>query len=409
MNDDLAGSLKLDQVGKCYRNYRRPHDWLRERLGGKPAVDESWALRDIRFELKPGEALGIVGHNGAGKSTLLQIIAGTLTPTQGTVERRGRIAALLELGAGFNPEFTGFENARLNAMLMGLSPAEVEDRLPEMIEFSGIGEAIHRPVKTYSSGMFVRLAFAVATVVEPDILIIDEALSVGDGRFARKSFDRIMEIRDKGATLLFCSHALYQIEKLCERAIWIEQGELVMDGPSKSVVTAYQTRIDREALGITADQRFESREGRADVPRLRRIQAALDGEPIETQRVECISGHSDLTLDVEVGAPPDWPLPKVAVSITHASGVMVFGTGNWVGPSAQPLIAWGDDLYAIRVRFPNLALLPGTYRVDVSVTCENGVYFYDGVSGALMLEVVREDETQGLVVLEHEWTVPEHV
>lgn len=408
MTKMLPGALRLEGVGKCYKNYRRPHDWLLEKLGARPVAAEAWALKDLSFELRPGEALGVVGHNGAGKSTLLQIIAGTLEPTQGQVSRGGRIAALLELGAGFNPEFSGYENARLNALLMGLTRAEIDERMPEIIDFSGIGEAIDRPVKTYSSGMFVRLAFAVATSVEPDILIIDEALSVGDGSFARKSFDRIMEIRERGATLLFCSHALYQIEKLCDRSVWIEKGQLVMDGPSRQVVNAYQAKMDREALGLTGAG--ETTDGRrretGAVPRLIGIQVCLDGEPVETRQLECLSQQSDLLLKIQVSVPQGVPLPNVVVSITHASGQRVFGTGNWLGATAQPLHALGGDRYAIELLFPRLALLAGNYRVDLAVTCESGVHFYDSASGALLLNVMQADETQGVVALAHAWAEP---
>ena len=212
-------SIVASALGKTFELYTRPVDrlwqllWGRRRRFSKPFV----ALNDVSFSLKRGEVLGLVGRNGAGKSTLLQLICGTLQPTAGEVAVNGRVAALLELGAGFNPEFTGRENVFLNAAVMGLSTAEIDARYDEIVSFSGIGDFINQPVKTYSSGMYMRLAFAVATAVDPDILVIDEALSVGDGAFARKSFDRIMALRERGATILFCSHSMYQIEAIC---IW---------------------------------------------------------------------------------------------------------------------------------------------------------------------------------------------
>lgn len=209
-------------------------------MGNRRAIGrEFWALRGVDLEVSRGEVLGLVGRNGAGKSTLLQMVCGTLTPTEGELQVNGRVAALLELGAGFNPEFSGVENVYLNAALMGLNRAQVNERLDGILEFADIGEFVHQPVKTYSSGMFVRLAFAVATSVEPEILVIDEALSVGDGAFARKSFDRIMALRDSGVTIVFCSHSMYQVEALCERAIWLEGGQLKMIGQAAAVTSAY--------------------------------------------------------------------------------------------------------------------------------------------------------------------------
>jgi len=205
--------------------------------------------------LKRGEVLGVVGVNGAGKSSLLQLICGVLQPSEGLVQVQGRIAALLELGAGFNPDFTGRENIELNATLLGLSPAEIRQKTPAIIEFSGIGDFIDQAVKTYSSGMYVRLAFAIATSVEPDILVIDEALSVGDGAFARKSFDRIMDLKDQGVTILFCSHNIYQVEALCERAIWLDRGEVKASGPAGDECLQYNQFLDHMAEAESAKSR----------------------------------------------------------------------------------------------------------------------------------------------------------
>ena len=213
---------------------------------------EFWSLRAVSLELKRGEVLGVVGVNGAGKSSLLQLICGVLQPSEGAVHVQGRIAALLELGAGFNPDFTGRENIELNATLLGLSPAEIRQKTPAIIEFSGIGDFIDQAVKTYSSGMYVRLAFAIATSVEPDILVIDEALSVGDGAFARKSFDRIMDLKDQGVTILFCSHNIYQVEALCERAIWLDRGQVKASGPAGDVCLQYNQFLDQMAEAESA-------------------------------------------------------------------------------------------------------------------------------------------------------------
>ena len=213
-------------VTKSYKLYNSPIDRLTSifNLSKNKKYREFNALHNISIEIEKGDVLGIVGRNGAGKSTLLQLICGTLVPTSGEISVTGRIAALLELGSGFNPEVTGKENIFLNAAVLGITREEINEKVDEIIEFSGISDFINRPVKFYSSGMTVRLAFSIATSVSPEILVIDEALSVGDNEFSYKSFSRIEELRAKGATILFCSHSLYQVQSICNKAIWLEKG-----------------------------------------------------------------------------------------------------------------------------------------------------------------------------------------
>jgi lipopolysaccharide transport system ATP-binding protein len=243
-------SIRVEGLSKRYEIYTQPAHRLKQmifprlqRVARRPSrayFNEFWALRDVSFEVERGETVGIVGRNGSGKSTLLQMICGTLAPTLGTLSVNGRIAALLELGAGFNPEFTGRENVRLSGLLYGLSEEELRERYDAILEFAEIGDFINQPVKTYSSGMYVRLAFAVAINVSPDILVIDEALSVGDEAFQRKCFARIDAIRKAGATILFVSHAASTVIELCNRAILLDQGELLTQGTPKYVVSRYQ-------------------------------------------------------------------------------------------------------------------------------------------------------------------------
>lgn len=246
--DDIA--IRVSNLSKCYHIYDRPEDRLKQsilprvqRLIGRSPRNyfrEFWALKDVSFEVKKGETVGIIGRNGSGKSTLLQIICGTLAPTSGTVETNGRIAALLELGSGFNPEFTGRENVYMNGAVLGLSKEEIDARFDDIAAFADIGQFIEQPVKTYSSGMVVRLAFAVAIHVEPSILVVDEALSVGDERYQRKCFSRIEALRRRGVTILFVSHSAGTVVQLCDRALLLDEGELVAEGESKRVVAAYQ-------------------------------------------------------------------------------------------------------------------------------------------------------------------------
>lgn len=222
-------AIAVASIGKCYQIYDRPSDRLKQMFsfGRRSYFREFWAVRDISFTIGRGETVGIIGRNGSGKSTLLQMICGTVSPTTGEVKTAGRVAALLELGAGFNPEFTGRENVLLNASILGFPVKEMQDRMGEVIAFSELEEFIDQPVKTYSSGMFARLAFAIAIHVDPDILIIDEALAVGDARFVAKCMRRIQDIKKKGATILFVSHDVASVRTLCERAIWVDKGRLV--------------------------------------------------------------------------------------------------------------------------------------------------------------------------------------
>jgi len=245
---DIA--IRVNNLSKCYHLYDTPRDRLKQFLlprlrsiAGKTRKQyfrEFWALKDVSFEIKKGETVGIIGRNGSGKSTLLQIICGTLHPTSGSIQTNGRIAALLELGSGFNPEFTGRENVYMNAAVLGLSKAEVDERFDYIAAFADIGQFIEQPVRTYSSGMVVRLAFAVAINVNPEILVVDEALSVGDELFQRKCFSRIEAIKNDGATILFVSHSGSAIVELCDRAILMDDGEKIAIGSPKQTVGRYQ-------------------------------------------------------------------------------------------------------------------------------------------------------------------------
>lgn len=248
MSSDVP-AIEVVGLSKCYTLYDRPADRLRQfvlprlqRIAGVDARSyyrEFWALRDVSFNVLRGETLGIVGRNGAGKSTLLQIICGTLSPTSGSVRIAGRIAALLELGSGFNPDFTGLENIYLNATLLGLSRVETEARLDEILSFADIGDFIKEPVKTYSSGMVVRLAFAVQAQISPDVLVVDEALAVGDARFQAKCFARLKALREDGTTILFVSHSTEQVVSHCSRAILVDEGKLLEVGEPRRIVNRY--------------------------------------------------------------------------------------------------------------------------------------------------------------------------
>lgn len=248
MSSEIA--IKVERLSKCYQIYDHPRDRLKQfvlprfqrmvRQPPKQYFREFWALKDVSFEVKKGETVGIIGRNGSGKSTLLQMICGTLNPTNGSIQTQGRIAALLELGSGFNPEFSGRENVYMNGTVLGLNRDEIDQRFDDIIAFADIGDFIEQPVKTYSSGMAVRLAFAVAINVDPEILIVDEALSVGDELFQRKCFSRIEAIKTNGATILFVSHSGGTIIELCDRAVLMDAGEKLAVGIPKQIVGRYQ-------------------------------------------------------------------------------------------------------------------------------------------------------------------------
>ncbi|GEN35146.1 ABC transporter ATP-binding protein [Aneurinibacillus danicus] len=245
-NDNIA--IRVENLKKAYKIYDKPVDRLKESLHPLRKIyhKDFYALKGVSFDIKRGETVGIIGKNGSGKSTLLKIITGVLTPTFGEVQINGKISALLELGAGFNPELTGIENIYLNGTIMGFTKQEMDKRLDDILSFADIGNFVYQPVKTYSSGMFARLAFSVAINIEPDILIVDEALSVGDMQFQEKSFTKMKRFRDLGKSILFVTHSLTSVRNFCDRAIWISEGSVQMDGQADLVCSAYQDSITKE-------------------------------------------------------------------------------------------------------------------------------------------------------------------
>ena len=405
MSSDLA--IEAVGLGKRYGLYAKPSDRLKQLLwrGASSGGREFWALQDVNLSVRPGEVVGLVGRNGAGKSTLLQMLCGTLPPTCGTLRVQGRVAALLELGAGFNPEFTGIENVFMNGAILGMSRQEVQQRLAEIVAFADIGHFVHQPVKTYSSGMFVRLAFAVATSVEPDILVIDEALSVGDGAFARKSFDRIMKLKDAGKTILFCSHSMYQVEALCARAVWIEAGRVRMDGPAPDVTSAYAASLHEGATlprleGLTVAAAGSARAG-SGTGRIVRAVARTSTE--EGSEVQVLSGVTDVELELTFEIDPLLPMPGVAVGLSDANGTTV-ASATSVNDGVI-LRTNADGQGQASVVFSKLPLLKGSYWVTCFLSTEDGVHPYDQVTHCLRLNVTQTGLEQGVVSLPHEWRV----
>ena len=420
-------AIEARNVGKRFSLFSQPSDRLKQLLWGryKQYSRDFWALQDVSFDIRRGEVVGLVGRNGAGKSTLLQMVCGTLAPTHGTLAVRGRVAALLELGAGFSPDFSGLENVYMNAAILGMGRAQVDERLDSILAFADIGHFIHQPVKTYSSGMFVRLAFAVATSVDPDILVIDEALSVGDGAFARKSFDRIMDMKDRGATILFCSHSMYHVQALCSRALWLEGGRMRMWDEAPKVTAAYETSLvmedapSREGTKGTAAVGAPAATATADpfeadsVAHGARVRKAPDGTAVITdiqaladgvagRELAIHSGRTTLELRVQFDSDPALPCPSVAIGIAHANGTVVASAGSANDGVELSRDALGSGTGTLTL--PQLPLLQGDYTISVILACERGLHPYEIVERAITLRVVQTGLEQGLVSLPRRWT-----
>lgn len=398
-------AITAQQLSKRYALFHRPSDRLKQLLLGRwrRYAHEFHALQDVSFAIRPGEVVGIVGRNGAGKSTLLQLVCGTLEPTTGTLAVQGRVAALLELGAGFSPDFTGLENIYINAAILGLSRAQVDAQLDAILAFADIGDFIHQPVKTYSSGMFMRLAFAVATSVEPDILVIDEALSVGDGAFARKSFDRIMRLKDAGKTILFCSHSMYQIEALCSRALWFDAGRLRMDGTPAEVTSAYSASLNADpAKGQGATLAPGAMAAGAGLGRIVEISAQVDDEPVSHgMAAQLLSGHSTLILTLRFSIDPTLPTPALALGISDANGLTIASATTHNDGFEVQMDTLGQG--QVTIVFEKFPLLKGRYSVTAFLVSEDAVHVYDQVERSVLVDVRQKGLEQGLVRLPHHW------
>lgn len=430
-SDDVV--LRFAEVGKTYPPQRTPLRQLWSQLVGQRQSGVGFtALQALSFEVRRGESLGIVGLNGAGKSTLLQLAAGTLTPSHGQVQSQGRIAALLELGSGFNPEATGRENIYLYSATMGLSREQTEQRLESIVEFSGLRDALDSPVKTYSSGMQVRLAFSVATSVDPDILIVDEALSVGDGVFAKRSFDRVMQLRERGTALLLCSHTLFHVDLFCERSLWLDRGQIRAFGPTSVVVPRYQEYLDGmnggssvESVALAAaaaaatgkdepelatqtatpgQEVMESLAGAQspELVKLVRAEVSLDG--VAGKELKGRSLQSRLVVDVHLQVSQEEPHPRAAVVISSDTG-KIFGSTL----SAPGAVQAHDTLGNAHVRYElvDIPLNKGRYRVGIYVLSHDGRYVYEWVDPLVHIELASSSVHQGPWLMPGSWQAAE--
>lgn len=391
-------SIAVRNLSKCYTRHKHPAGRLLQILfrNQRQTGETFCALNGVDFELAAGEALGIVGKNGAGKSTLLQLISGTLQPTSGEVQVNGRVAALLELGAGFHPEFTGRENIYMNAAILGMAEEEIQAHFQSIVDFSGIGDFIDQPVKTYSSGMHVRLAFSIATTVEPDILVIDEALSVGDGEFARKSFDRIMALRESGTTLLFCSHAMYHIEALCDRALWLDGGKMRMLDASHRVTQAYQEKLLQHPASASEETTSGSKNGLAQI---RHVGVSVDGQT--GRRFSIRPGSAHVRVNVDFFADPSLPSPAMAFGLESVGGIPVSSGSTFHDGVSVSRDSAGRG--SVMLELFDLPLMRGDYRLTIFLACERALHVYDHATHCAEFEVIDESSEQGIVFLSRAW------
>ncbi len=393
--------VRAEGAGKGYRIYQRPADRLREMLLRRPLHKTHWALRDVNLEIAQGETFGLVGENGAGKSTLLKMMAGTSRPSEGSVEVRGRVAALLELGAGFHPEESGRDNVHLMGALAGVEPTDRQAYYEAVTGFSELPEEVlARPVKTYSSGMFMRLAFATATAIEPEVLIIDEALSVGDMHFQKKSLDRIMRFRAAGKTTLFCSHNLYQVRSLCDRAAWLHEGRIRSLGDTEEVVSAYEDyEREKTGAGVELERPVIYRPLLEGTSPVRLVSIALENASrTPVTRLESLQ-PADLVVEVEAHDPS--PSFHVGLAVIRNDRENVFGTSTHFDPQRQPLRVQGRRRVALHL--PRLMLLSGEYALSVYLLDDSGLHTYDMAEQVCRFTVRNPGRDFGIVSMDYEW------
>lgn len=419
--------LQVNGLGKRYRLFASPHERLLALLGWADHSRPHWALKDVSFELQRGQCLGVIGDNGAGKSTLLKLLAGTLQTSHGHLQRAGRVTAILELGAGFHPDFTGRDNLMFGGSFIGLNQAEMLRLSDEIITFSELGDAIDRPVKTYSSGMVVRLAFALVTAVQPEVLIIDEALSVGDQHFQKKCVQRIETFRQQGCTILFCSHSLYHVRQLCDRVLWLDQGQVRGLDDTEAVLSAYETHVRLQDVPVTKVPAAAS-QMQGDSPLLPGLAAGwgTGGHRAALLQARVITdmGHVSLPLDapsngvsplvlsgtdlvVEVQAVSvDDERLSIGVMLEQFQGVGITSVATHAdGVALTPLAHHnGSATWQVRLTFADLALHSGQYVLSFYLFDAQGLVVYEEWKDFIHFQWISPSLTPGLVRLPHHWS-----
>jgi lipopolysaccharide transport system ATP-binding protein len=388
-------AVVVETVHKWYRVYASPTDRLKRVIGRPSRHLDFQALDDVSFRVPAGTAMGLIGENGAGKTTLLKLIAGTTRPSAGSIEAHGVVAAILELGAAFHPEFSGRDNAVLYGALMGLDRGQMERRLDAIIDFAELGDFIEHPIKSYSTGMAMRLAFAVATHVDPDVLVVDEALAVGDGYFQKKCVDRIRQIHDSGTTILFCSHSMYLVTLFCDTALWLANGRMQQLGPAKDVVRAYEDYLlqrEKRRLG-EGDDRPDPAAGRRP--------GRITDLSVEGGGDRPSGSTAELVIDVRIDSVDVDEAYHVGLSINTIDGHCVFTAGTHVDGRA-PLR--GSTEYGARLVIPFLPLADGTYSLTGYLLDDTGLAVHDQVVSTEALRVSGERWDPAILDVDHHWT-----
>jgi ABC-type polysaccharide/polyol phosphate transport system ATPase subunit len=391
----MAPIIRVADLSKIYKLYRGPRSLFKEIFLGIQAHTAVNALSEVTLEVAKGETFGVVGNNGAGKSTLLKVLAGTAFPTSGTAEVKGSVSALLELGTGFHPQFSGRQNIYFNGALMGLRRDEIQQREKDIVEFSGLQEFIDEPVKTYSSGMYLRLGFSVATGFDSSILIIDEALAVGDQQFQKKCTDRILEFKRSGGTILFCSHNLYQVRTLCDQALWLHRGQAKSLGPAADVVDEYTHFIRDPDSGETSDHREPTAPGICWIEEARLLDK-------EGKRRDRFRSGEDLFLEVWAHFSEGFEgTPAIGVSIVRNDGVLIYTTSSTMDRIRLRQVE--TNRYYGRIQFLRLPLLSGRYHFNLSTTDQENMQAYNVLERAEPFTVSDPGPDFGLLRMDHSW------
>jgi lipopolysaccharide transport system ATP-binding protein len=400
-------AIEFERVSKRFFIHRERHDTIQQRAMGmfrpRQGGDEFWALRDISFAVAQGESIGLVGHNGAGKSTALKLMTRILEPTSGRVSLNGRVAALLELGSGFHPDLSGRENVFLYGSLMGFGRRDMAERLPEIVDFSGIGDFIGMEVKHYSSGMYTRLAFAVATAVDPDILITDEVLAVGDEAFQRKCMDRIYRFRQQGKTIVFVSHALETVRTLCDHAVWLDHGRVQASGSAGEVIDAYLEDVNRqeqqrlEEAGIDAGFHAGTRRGSREVEIVRVELLGGDGAPRTVFHT-----HDTVVIRMHYLAHRPVERPVFGVALYHEGGVWLSGPNTRFDDVDIPALEGAGYVDYVIAGLP---LLTGRYLVSAAVYDNAMLHPYDhhDKSYRMVVQGAGVREQYGMIAVPGRW------
>ena len=388
------GAIEVESVSRRFRVHQRAQRTLKELVvsGGRDEARDVWALEDVSFAAEPGSAVGLVGRNGSGKTTLLRLLAGIIKPTGGRVAVGGRVGSLLELGAGFQPDFTGRENVYLNGSIHGLKRARIRELMDEIVDFAGLERFIDLPVRTYSSGMAMRLGFAVAAYIEADILLLDEVFAVGDEEFQRKCFGKIFEFKQRGGTIVFVSHDASSVERLCDRAVLLKGGRVEFDGPTHEAIVAYHRLLadERDPAERGAGLReWGSREARVVSVSL----AGPDGEP----REQFLAGEP-LAMRVRIEAEPGLAAPRLSYEVRDEAGLLLAGG---VQDTAQ--LGW-DGGCAVRFDVDELPFTDGRFHLRLGLSDESGERLYHQLDDALAFVVYPAGDARGLVRLDGRWT-----